>query len=177
MPTADAEHGCRRLANEAGKVFKDFRFIVIEVSQRTAEHDRMGLKLGNAIGECSHVDDARLGLLNQTLDVGNDILQSQNGNLALALELNCNVFSPIRSRHLRQIAFVAEQVVDNQHARLIDTFLNRLVVAERALIEGEGKRLNYFRALSFAGDKLVCLRGHQKILATKRRQKHKTDQR
>ena len=61
----------------------------------------MGLKLGNAIGECSHVDDARLGLLNQTLDVGNDILQSQNGNLALALELNCNVFSPIRSRDFR----------------------------------------------------------------------------
>ena len=101
MPTTDAEHGCCRLANKASKVFKDSRFVVIEISQRTAEHDRMGPKLCNAIGNCGHVDDAGLRLLNQTLDVGNDILQGQVGDLALALELNRSVFSPIRSRDFR----------------------------------------------------------------------------
>ena len=48
--------------------------------------------------------------------------------------------APLLTRYGRKIAFVAKQIVDDEHARFVDALLNRLIATEGLLIEWERKR-------------------------------------
>ena len=88
--------------------------------------------------------DARVWVLNQPRDVADDVLQSEGRDLALALQVGQDIGSPVPARDVRQIVFVSQQVIDDQHPGRLDGLLDRLVATERLLIKREGQRFRDF---------------------------------
>src|ERR1700687_5605907 len=109
MSAANTQHRCPRRANEARKVVENLRLVIIKVAQRAAQHDCVGTKVRGRFGEQADMDDARDGLLDQTLDVADDVLHRERSDLALALQMVQSSFSPFFARYLREIAFRSEE--------------------------------------------------------------------
>src|SRR6185295_20336193 len=85
VTAANSQDGHSGRSNEIRKVRKDSRMIVIEIAQRTAEDDGVGLKVCRGFRYRADVDNLSLRLFNQTGDVGDDVLQRECGNLSLLL--------------------------------------------------------------------------------------------
>src|SRR5437870_5495671 len=161
MPTADSQHRRRRFANEAPKVVEDFRLVVIKVAQRTAKHNRVGMKIIHRFGKRSDVHDARSRLLYEPLNVADDVLQSQRRNLAFALQMRQGLLSPVAAGDVGQITLVAQQIIDDQDASLIDGLLDGFVAAECLPVEREGKRLGHIGSDILLGAYFLKLLTHQ----------------
>src|SRR5258706_2455727 len=57
----------------------------------------------------------------QTLDVAGYVLQGHLSDLTLALQMRGNFFAPFGARDLRNVAFIAQKIIDDQHARGVDS--------------------------------------------------------
>src|SRR5712692_1379949 len=160
MSAANTQHRCPRRANEARKVVENLWLVIIKVAQRAAQHDCVGTKIRDRFGEQADMDNPRDGLLYQTLDVADDVLHRKRSDLALALQMVQSSFSPFFARYLREIAFVAQKIIDDQHSCLIDALFNRLVVTVGSLVEWEGKWLSHLGRVSVVQVGLLNFDGH-----------------
>src|SRR2546423_272493 len=83
-------------------------------------------------------------LFHQPLDVHDDVLHRHRRDFALTPQLRVDILAEFGSRQIRQIVLVAQKVVDDQHPRRVDRFLDRFESTKRLLIEREGQRLSRF---------------------------------
>ena len=153
VTAANTEHRNPGGMNEIGEAGKQFRFVVIEVSQRPAQHNGIRREVTSHLFDFTYVSNLRNRFLHKALDVGDDILQRQRSDLSFALELSMDVSAQFLPRYVGEIIFVAQQIVDDQDTRFFDRFIDRFVTTEILLIERKGKRLD-FRGVRFAR---ICL--------------------
>src|SRR5258707_616959 len=113
MAAADAEDWNGRNSNKLGEVREDLGVIVIKVTQRAAKHDGVGPKFFSNLRQYGNMNDAGFRFFHQTLDVAVYVLQGHLSDLTLALEMNRDFSSPFRSRDLRDVTFVAQQIIDD----------------------------------------------------------------
>src|SRR5205814_2301816 len=106
------------------------------------------------------MNDARDGPLYQALDVADDVLHRQRGDLALALQMVQGALAPVLARYLREIALITQKIIDDQHPGLIDALFDRLVVTVGSLIEWEGKWLGNLGRASVVWVSLLNVDGH-----------------
>ena len=97
-----------------------------------------GAKLFDRLSHVSDMGHAYVRLLNQPLHVAGDVFQCQPGDLAFALELCGDVLAPIVPGNIGEVALIAQQVVNDEHAHFLNRLLNRLVATKLLLIEREG---------------------------------------
>ena len=86
------------------------------------------------------------------LQVGIDVLR-QRGVEGLA---------PVLARYLREIALIAQKIIDDQHPGLIDALFDRFVVTVGSLVEWEGKWLGHLGRASVVWVSLLNFDGHIK---------------
>src|SRR2546421_5934696 len=113
MAPANPEDRDTRLFDEARELFEKILPVVIEIPQRAAENNGVRLELFCSFGKFADMRDLGCRLFHQPLDVRHYILQSEGGNLALALQLSVDFFAPVATRNVRQIVSVTQQIVDN----------------------------------------------------------------
>ena len=70
-----------------------------------------------------------------------NIFDRHSGDVSLATELGGEHPAPVLARYRRDVAFVAKQIINNEHARFFDALLDRLIPAKVLLVEWEGKRI------------------------------------
>src|SRR5205085_6041058 len=87
MSAADAEHRRARLADEAGETFKERRTVEIEIGERAAQDNRVGLIFVRSRSDFRQVRDSYLGPLHKALDVVAYVRQRKVGDLALAAQV------------------------------------------------------------------------------------------
>ena len=143
MPAANTEHWNPGCVNEIGEAGKQLRFVEIEISQCAAQHNGIRFEVARGSFEFAHVRNLRNRLLHKAFDVRDDILQRQRSDLSFAFELSVDVFAQFLPGDVGKIIFVAQQIVDDQHARFFDRLIDRFVATEILLIEREGKRLDF----------------------------------
>src|SRR6185369_11350648 len=140
MTAADREHRRFCLADKVTKLIEYRRLVIIEIAQRAAEHDRVRRKTFRGRGGFRKVRDFSCRALNQTGNVVENILNRHAGDESLASHLGGECLAPFGARHRRQVALVAQQVVDYEHTRLVDALVDGLVATEVLLVKWEGKR-------------------------------------
>ena len=88
-------------------------------------------------GDFRNVRDLRRRIFHQTRDVVENVLHGEPGDKTLAPHLGGQCRAPFFARDHGQIAFIAKQAVNYQHARLVDALLYGLVAAKSLLGKGE----------------------------------------
>src|SRR6185369_6172700 len=147
VTATDRENRNPRCSNEPREI-GDYRFlVVIKIAQRSAEHDRVGLKALGGLGEFRHMGHLARRPFHQARNVVDDILDRHAGDVSLATELRGEQLAPLLSRYGREVAVVAQQIVDDEHARFLDALLHRFIPTIILLVEWEGKRIQNLRGV------------------------------
>src|SRR6267378_3931321 len=79
-----------------------------------------------------------------------------------------DVFSPLVAGNIREVALVAQKIIDDQYPSLVDSLLDRFVTTERLLIE-RGKRIGAL--LGVVSICFLSVHCHLKIISHKEAQK------
>src|SRR5881394_3861637 len=98
-------------------------------------------EVGKSSQQFADVSNLHYRLFYQTRDVRLDVLQRERSNLPLDLELRLYVLPEFRKRYFRQIVFVAQEVVNHEHAFTLNRLLDRFVTTEGVVFEKERKNL------------------------------------
>ena len=133
------------------------------------------MKVFDGPGQFTDVHDLRHRLFYQSGDIRDDVLQCERSNVPLDFQLCLDVLAKFRNRYFRQVIFVAQEVVDNQHALALDGLLDRFVMTEGVLLERERQRLRRFGGVRPAGSNFLKIQDY--CLAAKGRKRLKKEKR
>jgi hypothetical protein len=155
VAAADAEDGRRRPDGEGREAAKHLRVVVVEVGERPAEDDGLRVELFGRLDHLGEMRDANLGLDDQPLDIVDDVVEREPRDVTLALQLGGGRLAPLAAREFGEVGLVAQQVVDDEDANLVDPLLEGLVRAVGALAVWERERVELLLRV------VVCLWRHR----------------
>ena len=155
MPATDAEHGPARPAYEGSEVVDDSLVIKIKILKRAAQDNRLRAKLLDRFCYLREVRFVYVRVLDETRDVVADIFEGEFSDQALAIEMHPDIRAPLFQRHFGEVSLVAQEIIYDEHAHLIDAFFYRLVAAGSALIERERERLGFIERYLFVEEYLL----------------------
>lgn len=115
--------------------------VVVKVAQRSAQGNRIRAKLFFSLSDLGKMRDANLGFSHKPQHVVAYVVERESGDFAVVLQIGLEMFPPLFNSHVGDVSLVAQEIVNDEDARRLDTFFDRLVPAECALVEGEWERL------------------------------------
>src|SRR4030095_838761 len=128
--TADRENGDLRLNYELTKRIEVLRVVVVEIAERSAQDYRIGNEIAHSLSYFGQVYRQSFRILDKTDYILRDVVAGERRDLAFATQLILDRLPPFPSRERGKIRRVAKETVHDQHACVLDPFLDRLIMAE-----------------------------------------------
>src|SRR5262245_10309068 len=118
MAAANCENRSPGFPDEDAKVFNNPEMVIIKVAQRAAQHDRFGLELSRRFMQFRNMYYFDFRPDHQPLNVTDDILDRHAGYLPFTFQMRLCRGTPFAFGKIRQVAFIAQQVIDDEYANL-----------------------------------------------------------
>src|SRR5437868_6703611 len=109
------------------------RIVIIEITVRSAHHDRVRLDIAGSLSQLRNMNGDRLVVLNAAIYVLSDVVVSQLIDFVFKTKFGFKRTIPFRSGEFGKVRLVSQKAVYNKHFRMGDQARYRLKFAVRLL--------------------------------------------